>query len=88
MVIAEAYEQFERCTQDESMRHMALPREKFQRVVADRLYSTEHDGLEKGMEKSLKMDKLEDARKLKSLGFSRGIVIKATKPSSEIVETL
>ena len=78
-MISEAYEQFERCTQDERMRHMALAREKFQRDVISRLSSAEQDGLEKG---------LEDARKLKSLGVSTEIIVQATGLPSETVENL
>lgn len=83
-MLSAAYEQFERCTQDEQLRELALAREKFQRDVATRLESAEQAGLEKGMEKA----RLEDARKLKSLGVSIDIIVKATGISREIVETL
>lgn len=83
-LISQAYEQFEYCTQDQSMRHMAQAREKFQWDMANSLYCAEQEGLEKGMEAA----RLEDARKLKSLGVSREIIIKATGLSSEAVEKL
>jgi hypothetical protein len=40
------------------------------------------------MEKGLEIARLEDARKLKSLGISREIIVKATGLSFETVETL
>jgi predicted transposase/invertase (TIGR01784 family) len=103
-MISRAYEQFERCTQDEELRNLALAREKFQRDVANRMWSAEQDGLEKGMEeglekgmqkgmeegmqKGMEIAKLEDARQLKSLGVSEEIIVKATGLSVEIVEKL
>ncbi|OHD24471.1 MAG: hypothetical protein A2Y38_07070 [Spirochaetes bacterium GWB1_59_5] len=99
-LISAAYEQFEHCTQDENMRHLAQARERFQRDVANRLYTAEQEGLEKGMQKGIEagmqqgmrqgieVAKLEDARKLKSLGVSNEIIVQATGLSSEIVNTL
>jgi len=95
-MISEAYEHFERCTQDERMRHMALAREKFQRDVISRLESAELDGLEKGMkegleqgiEKGIEKARFEDARKFKSLGVANEIIAKATGLSRETIEKL
>jgi predicted transposase/invertase (TIGR01784 family) len=95
-LISDAFEQFQRCTQDDGVRRLAQARDKFQRDMANRLYSAEQDGLEKGMqegiekgiEKGIGIARLEDARRLKSLGVSSDIIIKATGLSGEIVETL
>jgi len=83
-MISRAYEEFQHCTQDESMRHLAMAREKFQQDVISRLNSAEQDGLEKGKE----LARLEDARKFKSLGVSTEIIVQATGLPSKIVENL
>jgi len=86
-LITAAYEQFERCTQDEDMRRLALAREKFQRDVASRLSSAAKEGFEKGMQQGIENTKLE-ARKLKSLGVSNDIIAEATGLARTIVESL
>jgi predicted transposase/invertase (TIGR01784 family) len=83
-MIAEAYRQFQHCIQDEGLRNQALARQRFLNDIASRMNSAEQYGLEKGME----IARLEDARKLKSLGVANDIIVKATGLSCEAVEKL
>lgn len=99
-LLSDAYKEFERCTQNDQIRDLALSRERFQRDVASRLEYAEQEGLakgmeqglekglEKGMEKGMEAAKLEDARQFKSLGVALETIIKATGLAREIVEKL
>lgn len=74
-MISRAYEQFERCTQDEELRNLALAREKFQRDVANRMWSAEQDGLEKGMEEGLEKGMQKGMQKGIQKGMEEGMEI-------------
>lgn len=74
-MISRAYEQFERCTQDEELRNLALAREKFQRDVANRMWSAEQDGLEKGMEEGLEKGMEKGMQKGMEEGMQKGMEI-------------
>jgi predicted transposase/invertase (TIGR01784 family) len=103
-LLQRAYEEFERCTQDDYIRELALSRERFQRDLATDLDYAQRDGLAKGleqgleqgieqgikqgMEKGLELARLEDARRFKGLGVSVKVISKATGLSEEIVEAL
>lgn len=71
-LINRAYEEFERCIQDESLREIAFAREKFRLDMSSRLYDAEQEGLEKGMSEGLEKGMAEGLEKGMAEGIEKG----------------
>jgi len=79
-LLNKAQQEFQRCTEDEELRELALSREKYQLDISSKLGAARREGKLEG--------KLETARQLKSLGVADLTIREATGLSNEEIERL
>jgi predicted transposase/invertase (TIGR01784 family) len=88
VMIAKAYDAFQKFLQDENLCKMARERARYLEELNQMSSSAEQYGLEKGRKEGMELARLEDARKFKSLGVSNEIILQATGLSIETVDEL
>ncbi len=69
-VLSQAYEEFERCTQDQEVRELAYARERFQLDLRSSLKVARQDGFEEGQKESLR----ETALRMQAKGLAPDLI--------------
>jgi predicted transposase/invertase (TIGR01784 family) len=82
-VLSQAYEEFERCTQDQEVRELAYARERFQLDLRSSIKVARQDGFDEGLKEGREETSREMALRMQAIGLSADLIENITRISSD-----